>query len=207
MAFTDPIPGAAGGVNRSGILTLHNAQRLDDSPTSATGTEIASDLVGSFRKFALYLDIDSTSTPTTLEVIVQFSDDGGTTWYDYRQGLFAALFYEDTAVAGGIKQMFVGDVAGRSFRVELVAVGEHHQAVAGGVVMTFQVTPAFALKTEADRLESMLSMKTLHSNEDGSLREWEEDDFIVHLAGIGLVYTPAQLVALKVELIARGVIQ
>ena len=76
-----------------------------------------------WRKFLLFLDIDSTLAPTTIQFIPQFSDDGGTDWFDYKQGLFASLFYEDTDTASGIKECFSGECAGRLFRLRAVAVG------------------------------------------------------------------------------------
>ena len=73
--------------------------------------------------------------------------------------------------------------------------------------MSFQVTDAERLRVEADRIASILTMKTIHSNPDGSARVWEEVDFISHIENIGLFYTSDELVALKAELITRGVIQ
>ncbi len=73
--------------------------------------------------------------------------------------------------------------------------------------MPFQVTDAERLRVEADRVAGILTLKSIHSNEDGSVRVWEEGDFIKHLANIGLTYTATELVALKAELIVRGVIQ
>ena len=76
-----------------------------------------------WRKFLLFLDITSANAPTTIQFIVQFSDDGGTDWFDYKQGLFASLFYEDADTAGGIQECFFGECAGRLFRLRAVAVG------------------------------------------------------------------------------------
>lgn len=75
------------------------------------------------RRFLLFLDIDSANAPTTIQFIVQFSDDGGNDWFDYKQGLFASLFYEDTDTASGIQECFSGECAGRLFRLRAVAVG------------------------------------------------------------------------------------
>lgn len=73
--------------------------------------------------------------------------------------------------------------------------------------MPFQVTDAERLRVEADRIAGILTMKSIHSNPDGSVRVWEEADFITHLANIGLIYTALELASLKAELITRGVIQ
>ena len=73
--------------------------------------------------------------------------------------------------------------------------------------MQFQVTDAERLRVEADRIAGILTLKSVHSNQDGSVRVWDEGDFIKHLANIGLIYTSTELVALKAELITRGIIQ
>lgn len=72
-----------------------------------------------FRKFGLYVNIDSTSSPDLLHIEVEFLDRWSERWYSYKQGLFAALFYEDTDTASGIWEAFVGDVLGRALRVKL----------------------------------------------------------------------------------------
>jgi len=76
-----------------------------------------------FRKFGLYVFIDSTLAPTTLQIEVEFLDRWSNQWYQYKQGLFAALFWEDTDTALGIYEAFVGDVLGRAIRVKLTGVG------------------------------------------------------------------------------------
>ena len=73
--------------------------------------------------------------------------------------------------------------------------------------MPFQVTDAERLRVEADRIASILTMKSIHSNPDGSARVWQEVDFITHLENIGLFYTLDELVSLRSELITRGIIQ
>lgn len=76
-----------------------------------------------FRKFGIYVYIDSTSDPTTLQVEVEFLDRWTGRWYSYKQGPFAALFWEDGDTASGIYECFVGDVLGRAVRVKLTGVG------------------------------------------------------------------------------------
>ncbi len=73
--------------------------------------------------------------------------------------------------------------------------------------MPFQVTDAERLRVESDRIAAILTKKDIHSNPDGSVRVWKEDDFIEHLKAIGLVFTLTELGAIRVELINRGVIQ
>lgn len=105
---------------RSSIATLIDGVVFDADPTSYNSEKQDCD---HYRRFLLFLNIDSTNTPTTIQFIPQFSDDGGTTWYDYVQGIFASMFYEDTDVASGIKECFSGECAGRDFRLRAVAVG------------------------------------------------------------------------------------
>jgi hypothetical protein len=76
-----------------------------------------------FRKFGLYIFIDSTGAPTTLQVKVEFLDRWTGKWHHYKQGPFASLFWEDTDTASGISECFTGDVLGRGIRVTLTGVG------------------------------------------------------------------------------------
>ena len=100
-------------------LQLFDKLRVND-----TVPRISNDVVcAPFRKFGLYVYIDSTGAPTTLQVEVQFLDEWSGQWYTYKQGLFAALFWEDGDTASGIYECFVGDVLGRAVRVKLTGVG------------------------------------------------------------------------------------
>ena len=75
-----------------------------------------------FRKFGLFVHIDSTSTPDLIHVEVEFLDRWTGQWYTFKQGPFAALFWEDGDTASGIYECFVGDVLGRAVRVKLTGV-------------------------------------------------------------------------------------
>lgn len=101
------------------IIQLFDKERCNDT------VERISDGVpcAPFRKFGLYVFLDSTTTPTTLRVKVQFLDRWSGLWYTYKQGLFASLFWEDSDVASGVAEAFVGDVLGREMRVTLTDVG------------------------------------------------------------------------------------
>lgn len=109
-----------GPKRRRALVTLIDAVTLDDDPTSYNSAKVDVEL---WEHFLLYLDVDSTGSPTTVQFIVQFSDDGGTTWYSYLQGLFAALYYEDVDTASGIKECFSGEVQGRDIRLRAVGAG------------------------------------------------------------------------------------
>lgn len=102
------------------LTTLIDGTVFDDDPTSENSAKVDTD---DYRYFTLYLNVDSTNSPTTIQFLVQFSDDGGTTWFTFKQGVFASLYYEDTDVASGIKECFSGMCAGRDFRLRVVASG------------------------------------------------------------------------------------
>jgi len=90
----------------------------DTVPRVSRGVQCAA-----FRKFGLYVYIDSTSNPTTLQVEVEFLDRVTGRWHHYKQGVFAALFWEDGDTALGIYECFQGEVLGRAMRVTLTGVG------------------------------------------------------------------------------------
>ena len=102
------------------IVTLIDAVEFNATTTTYNSAAVK---CGAWKHFLLYLNVDSTATPTDIQFIVQFSDDGGTTWWTYKQGLFASLFYEDQDTASGIYECFSGDVAGRTMRLRAVATG------------------------------------------------------------------------------------
>lgn len=66
---------------RSAIQSLHAAQVLDNAPTFANSSLLD---VSAYTLAAIYLNIAIANNPTSLQVIHQFSDDAGTTWFDYK---------------------------------------------------------------------------------------------------------------------------
>jgi len=108
----------------STIRTKDVIQLFDKHVVNSTTVRISEDVeCAPFRKFGLYVAIDSTGAPTTLQVKVEFLNRWDGQWYHYKQGPFAALFWEDGDTAEGIYEAFVGDVLGRALRVTLTAVG------------------------------------------------------------------------------------
>ncbi len=97
-----------------------------------------------FRKFGLYVYLDSTSTPDVIHIEVEFLDPWTGQWYTHKQGVFAALFWEDTDTALGIYECFVGDVVGRAMRVKLTGV---NVAASGNV---FSSTKYFTVSVAVD---------------------------------------------------------
>jgi len=76
-----------------------------------------------FRKFLLYLGIDSTSTPTTLQIKIEYLDPNTGKYHTYKQGPFASLFYEDQDTASGIYECISDECVGSEIRVTLTGVG------------------------------------------------------------------------------------
>lgn len=116
---TLPVEINAGLVRSEDVVQLFDQKAINDT------TEQLSDGLPcrEFREFLLYLGIDSTGAPTTLQVKIQFLDPWSGKWHTYKQGLFASLFYEDTDTANGIYECFSGECAGREMRVTLTGVG------------------------------------------------------------------------------------
>lgn len=77
-----------------------------------------------YRHFLLFLEVDSTGTDDhVLQVVVQFSHEDQALPYDYKQGLFAALFYEDQDTASGVYECFAGQCWGRELSIKLAGTG------------------------------------------------------------------------------------
>ncbi len=97
-----------------------------------------------FRKFGLHVYLDSTSSPDVIHIEVEFLDEWSGQWYTHKQGVFAALYYEDTDTASGIYECFVGDVVGRAMRVKITGV---NVAASGNV---FSSTKYFTTSISVD---------------------------------------------------------
>lgn len=102
------------------LITLEEDQVLDDSPTSKNS---AAQDTEPYSRFLLYLKIDSTLAPTDIRFIIQFSNDGGTTWFDLQNDFWGDLRYEDTAVASIVYECLEGPCAGKKMRLRAVATG------------------------------------------------------------------------------------
>jgi hypothetical protein len=112
-------------VQESTIYRSHDPIQLFDKFLVVNTTEQISDSVecGAFRKFGIFVRLDSTGAPTTIQVKVQFLNRWDGEWYTYKQGPFAALFWEDGDTATAQKESFVGECFGRAIRVTLTGVG------------------------------------------------------------------------------------
>ncbi len=102
-------------------LQLFTEEVINDTiPRTSPGPACAP-----FRKFGLYCNVefDGTADTINLHIEVEFLNRWTNQWYTYKQGLFAALFYEDTDTANRIYESFQGDVLGRAMRVKLTGIG------------------------------------------------------------------------------------
>jgi len=109
VSATSPLPVDVRVVDETNWTAAIDAIRLDDDPTSYNGAAIN---VEGYTMLAVDVFIDSTSAPTNVRLIAQFSVDGGTTWADYVEGLWASLYWEDTATASGLRNCFHLPIAG-----------------------------------------------------------------------------------------------
>ncbi len=89
-----------------------NATQTRESPAVQSGP---------FRRFALYLQIDSAGVDDhTLQVVIEYLNPHTGLWHRYLQGIFASLFYEDTVTASEVNEVFDGLVMGKAMRVTLL---------------------------------------------------------------------------------------
>ena len=91
--------------------------------------------------------MDSTAAPTYVRILAQYSTDGGTTWFNYEEGLWASLGWEDLDTALGVYKIFrldcggidlirfqaigTGTTAANRFQVNLWVRGFHGPTSAG----------------------------------------------------------------------------
>jgi len=65
--------------------------------------------------------IDSTGAPTNVRILAQFSHDG-LAWWDFEEGLWASLYWEDTDTAAGIYKTYLLPCGGHDW-VRFRAIG------------------------------------------------------------------------------------
>lgn len=73
-----------------------------------------------YRKFALLINLDVTATPTDIVIRVDFSDDG-VKWYQYMNGPFGDIRYEDSA--GDKLEAILGELRASYIRLRAIATG------------------------------------------------------------------------------------
>ena len=101
--------------------TLVDAIRIDDNPTFYNSALLN---IAGYNACWVLIDIDSTLAPTNLRVLAQFSDDAGTTWWDFEEGLWASLYWEDVDTAAGINKAYLLPCGGHdAMRIRIVGTG------------------------------------------------------------------------------------
>lgn len=133
--IADPVSGVAGGVNlamgglaggggvktgpdRDAIVNLFSSQVFN---VTATADSALVD-VGTARYLVIYIDLKRTNSPTDIRLIAQFSNDGGTTWYDYAVDQWVDLRYVPAQMPF-LEVIPLNYVTGSDFRLRAVAVG------------------------------------------------------------------------------------
>ena len=80
--------------------------------------------VEGYRRALVLIDIDSTLAPTNITFTPQFTENGGATWWDFQEGIWASMVFEDTATASGINKVFKLDISGTDkWQISVVATG------------------------------------------------------------------------------------
>ena len=103
-------------------ITLIDAILFDADPTSANSANMN---VDGFRGVWVLLNIDSTGTGAhVIRFLPQFSDDGGTTYWDYEEGIWASMIFEDVDTASGVTKAFLLPFEGiDDWRMRVVCTG------------------------------------------------------------------------------------
>ena len=110
----------------SNVNTTYN-----DSTTSANSETID---CSKYRWFQLFASMDSSGVGThQLLTKVQFSQDGGTTWFDYRNNFWGQLYVDDVEVVGGVNRCWKGECIAEDMRVRVEATNTNAS-------LTFQLT-------------------------------------------------------------------
>lgn len=94
-------------------------ERIDDAPTSICSN--AMDVTHESGVW-VWIEIDSTLAPTLLRFQAQYSYDGGTSWADYEEGLWASLCWEDLDTADGVEKIYRLDCGGVD-TIRICAIG------------------------------------------------------------------------------------
>ena len=121
VGAANPLPVDDPVVTEAAWTLLIDAVRIDDAPTFYNSAALD---VSGYSAVWVLIDIDSTLAPTHLRVMAQFSEDGGGTWWDFEEGLWASLGWEDTDTAAGINKVFMLPCGGvDDIRIRVVGTG------------------------------------------------------------------------------------
>lgn len=106
----------------SAWTTLLNDVVIDGTPAAVNSV---SHLLGGRSALWVHLYVQSVGAPTDLRIIAQFSHNNGANWFDFVEGFWASLYYEDTATAApGIRHAFLLPCGGQDLvRFRAVTTG------------------------------------------------------------------------------------
>ena len=77
-----------------------------------------------FNPFVLYLDIDSTGTDDHYVTLVwEYWDERSGQWYEYNQGFWVGLTFEDVDTASGLHRCYTCDFSGKTMRLKATCTG------------------------------------------------------------------------------------
>ena len=104
------------------FISENSGVSVEDTNENVLGSAQTPD---DFTQFLLFIDVEANGTATnrTIQFKVQYSQDGGTTFYDYRNGFWANLVFEDGEVANSTKRCYHGKCVGQDWRVVEQASG------------------------------------------------------------------------------------
>jgi hypothetical protein len=118
---TNPVPVDEIIRTESAWTTLMASTVFDGTP--ATENSNTHD-VSEYGALWVHIYIDSTGAPTDVRVLPEFQGVGH--WWDYEEGLWASLMWEDTDTANGIRKAFLLPCGGQDtvrFRVITTGTG------------------------------------------------------------------------------------
>lgn len=92
----DIMSGAISGVRRSSTTLTAINTTYDDSPTTATSATVDCEM---FRRGSFCATVTESGAATDIAFTLQFSNDGGTTWFDYRVGPWVRYRFDDATIA------------------------------------------------------------------------------------------------------------
>lgn len=120
VSDSNPLPVDCLMVNPGTWQTIISV-RLDDDPTSYNSPTVD---VSDWSALWVLIWIDSTLAPTNVRILPQFTPDSGANWYDFEEGLWASLYWEDTDTASGIYKAFLLPCGGiDQMRIRAVGTG------------------------------------------------------------------------------------
>jgi len=128
---TNPLAEDVQVVAQSAWAVLLNDVVIDGTPAAVNSDSLD---VSEYSALWIQLYVESAGAPTDVRIIPQFSHNNGANWFDFVEGYWASLYYEDTATAApGIRHSFLLPCGGQDLvRFRAVTTG-------AGVGATFTV--------------------------------------------------------------------